>query len=138
LASVTQIIQRRRRRAQRQRSRQARTRLGLGILGLLLLLFVVLPAVAYASGAALMYWRATRNLPEPQATIYLDPIVGPTRLYDRSGQTLLFSVQDPLGDERAWTRLDSLPAFVSEATLIAEDPDFLTRSRPGLVSSMLK
>ncbi len=138
MASVTQIIQRRRRRAQRRQAAQARSRLTMGILALLFGLLVVVPVMVYLGGGAWMYWQATRDLPDPQQTIYLDPIVGPTRLYDRSGQTLLFSVQDPLGDQRSWIPLDSLPDYVVNATLIAEDPNFLTRPRPPVLTSFYK
>ena len=85
-----------------------------------------------------MYTQAVAGMPAPLDTIYLDPIVGPTQLYDRSGQTLLFSVQDPLGDERSWVSLDSLPPYVVNATLLMEDPDFLTRNRPGLPSALVR
>jgi hypothetical protein len=85
-----------------------------------------------------MYTQAVAEMPQPVDTIYLDPIVGPTRLYDRNGQTLLFSVQDPLGDQRAWIPLDSLPPYVIDATLLMEDPGFLTRPRPGLLSAPIK
>lgn len=138
MASATRIIQRRRRREERQRQAQGRTRLWLAIIIIAVFALLVLPASILIGGAAGMYWRATRDLPDPQATIYLDPIVGPTRLYDRSGQTLLFSVQDPLGDERQWMALESLPSYLIEATLLTEDPNFLSRARPGLPQGLAK
>jgi membrane peptidoglycan carboxypeptidase len=110
----------------------------MGILLAMAFALLVLPGMALAGGAVYMYTQAVVGMPAPLDTIYLDPIVGPTQLYDRSGQTLLFSVQDPLGDERAWVSLDSLPQYVVNATLLMEDPDFLTRSRPGLPSAMVK
>ena len=103
-----------------------------------MLVLVVLPASILLGGAAIMYSRATENLPDPQATIYLDPIVGPTELYDRSGAALLFSVQDPLGDQRQWIPLESLPPYLVDATLLMEDPNFLTRPQAGLVQGMAK
>src|SRR5690606_37350186 len=65
----------------------------------------------------------------------LDPLIGPTELYDSSGQIRLFSVEDPLGDSREWLTLDELPPAAAQATLIWEDPDFLTAPRPGIASS---
>lgn len=138
MGSATQIIQRRRRRAQRRQARHNRNRLWGAIIGVLLLALVVLPGATLAGGALAMYAQAVRALPEPLDTIYLDPIVGPTQLYDRSGETLLFSVQDPLGDERSWIALDSLPSYVVDATLLMEDPGYLTRARSGLPSAMVK
>jgi membrane peptidoglycan carboxypeptidase len=102
----------------------------------LFVVLVVIPLGGAVSGASVMYWRSSNGLPQPLDTIYLDPITGPTQFFDRSGQTLLFSVQDPLGDERAWITLDALPDYVMQATLSAEDPYFLTRPHPGLFESL--
>jgi membrane carboxypeptidase/penicillin-binding protein len=107
------------------------------MLGLVLVL-VVIPASVALGGAISIYNDATRALPEPLATIYLDPIVGPTQLYDQTGTTLLFSVQDPLGDERQWLPLSALPEYVVDATLLTEDPDFMTRTPPGLPTTLAK
>lgn len=138
MGSATQIIQRRRRREERRQAQQNRVRLWVGILLALAFALIVLPSGAFAGGAVYMYTQAVAGMPAPLDTIYLDPIVGPTQLYDRSGQTLLFSVQDPLGDEREWVSLDSLPPYVVDATLLMEDPGFLTRTRPGLPSALVK
>ncbi|MBZ0301669.1 MAG: transglycosylase domain-containing protein [Anaerolineae bacterium] len=138
MASATQIIQRRRRREERQQAKQARLRMWMLLVAALGTILVVVPGVTLAGGALMMYIQATRTLPEPLDTIYLDPIVGQTRLYDRSGQTMLFSVQDPLGDQRTWIPLESLPSVVVDATLLMEDPDFLTRPRPGLLPALVK
>ncbi len=138
MASATQILQRRRRREDRRRAQQQQTRLWVSIIAGLILLFVVLPGAALAGGAAIMYTQAVRDLPSPTDTLYLDPMIGPTQLYDRSGQTLLFSVQDPLGDERSWIALESLPPYLVDATLLMEDEDFLTRSRLSLPAVSVK
>lgn len=132
MASATEIIQRRKRRQSREAASQRRLRLWGGIvIGLFGLLFV-LPAGVALAGTAVMYGQAVRDLPEPLDTIYLDPAVGATELYDRSGSTLLFTVTDPLGDARTWIGLDTLPPYVVEATLAAEDPHFLSAAPPGL------
>jgi len=99
---------------------------------------VIIPAGVAASGASVMYWRSANGLPQPLDTIYLDPIIGPTQFYDRSGQTLLFSVQDPLGDEREWITLETLPSYVMQATLSTEDPYFLTTPRPSFFESLTR
>ncbi len=102
---------------------------------MLFFLLVVLPGGITAGGAYGMYWRSASLLPQPEATIYIDPALGATQLYDRSGQTLLYAVQDPLGDEREWLTLDSLPPYLVQATLLMEDPDFLTAPPPGLLQT---
>jgi membrane peptidoglycan carboxypeptidase len=75
---------------------------------------------------ATIYWLLGQRLPTPADTVYLDPIIGATELYDRSGNTRLFSVQDPLGDTREWVELEDLPPYVVNSTLFWEDADFLT------------
>ena len=132
MSTATRILHRRRQRAAQQQAAQSRARLWTAIILVAVLVLVVLPTTVLAGGAAIMYGRATQDLPDPQATIYLDPIVGPTELYDHNGDTLIFSVQDPLGDQRQWTPLESLPSYLIDATLLMEDPGFLTRPRPGM------
>ena len=138
MASATRILQRRRRREARKQAAQASARLWAGIVIVAVLVLVVLPVSILLGGAAIMYSQATQDLPDPQATIYLDPIVGPTELYDRSGSSLLFSVQDPLGDQRQWIPLESLPPYLVDATLLMEDPNFLTRPQAGLGQGLVK
>lgn len=123
--SVAHIIRRRRARRARRREQRAANRSRLSALIAFLAVIVIIPAGVVFGGAALQYTAAVEGLPDPQQTIYLDPIIGPTRLYDRSGTTLLVSVQDPLGDQREWIMLDTLPEAMIYATLLMEDPDFL-------------
>ncbi|MBZ0295989.1 MAG: transglycosylase domain-containing protein [Anaerolineae bacterium] len=138
MASVTQIIQRRRRRQARQASRQRRLYTWIFASVLAFAVLVVLPTVVTVGGAGLMYWRAAGLLPQPQDTIYFESSTGPTELYDRNGGTLLFSIEDPLGSERTWATLDSLPDYVVQATLLMEDSDFLTATRPGTVQTFTR
>ncbi len=125
MTSVAHIIRRRRARQARLRARASRQRaVTIGIF-IILTFFVVLPTVGAAGFALLTYNDLVRDLPQPEQTIFIDPIVGPTELYDRTGDTLLWSMQDPLGDERAWVPLGEMPSYVLQATLLAEDPDYL-------------
>lgn len=121
MSSIAQIIRRRRNRKERQNQTRSRNRLWLyllfGGLGIVLLLPISL--------LSFLYLRAVQYFPSPADTIYLDPIVQTTNFYERSGEILLYSVQDPLGDERRWVDVESLPAYVLSATLQMEDPDFL-------------
>ncbi len=98
---------------------------------LLFVVFVVtvIPVIILVGGAALVYLQEMTRLPTPQATVLVSESRGVTRLYDRSGQTLIFAVSDPLGDARQWMTLDELPGYVTQATLLVEDPDFLTATR---------
>jgi len=125
LASATEIIRRRRRRRERKRAKIQRQHLNIGFLSVFVFIVFVVPPAILFGGAGFIYWRATNNLPTPQETVELGPAIGPTRLFDNTGQTLLFSVEDILGNEPAWVALDELPEYVVQATLQMEDPDFL-------------
>lgn len=65
-------------------------------------------------------------MPSSAETIYLDPIIGTTDLLDRSGTTVLYSVQDPLGDNRRWLNIETVPQYVIDSTVQQVDRDYLT------------
>ncbi len=129
MSSVAHIIRRKRSRKARQRIQQQRT----SIWGLLILtvvvLVVVVPLAVILGLAGILYTQAASNLPTPAETIYLDPIIGATQLYDRTGSTLIYSVEDPLGNQRRWIELEALPDYVISATLLMEDRGYLQNTR---------
>lgn len=129
MASVTTIIHRRRKRKARRRIAQGRNRWWAALIGVIVLLLVVVPAGMAFGSAALVYAQAASLLPAPQETIAREPQAGYTRLFDRSGDVLLYTVQDPLGSRRAWVSLEDLPPYIAQATLLMEDPDFLEVTR---------
>jgi membrane peptidoglycan carboxypeptidase len=124
MASTAHIIRRRRARKARRRTAQATNRRWLSLVSVIVFLIVVLPAGVTLGGAAWLYLDAVRNLPTPEQSVAQGPVVGPTQLYDRSGGTLLFTAQEPGGEN--WLTLDTLPPYVLQAMLIMEDPTFLT------------
>jgi membrane peptidoglycan carboxypeptidase len=89
------------------------------------MLLVLGPILAILGLTGFLYLRATNHMPTPAQTIYLDPIVQSSNFYDRTGAALLYSVQDPLGDERKWVTIEDMPVYVLDATLQMEDPNFL-------------
>ncbi|MBC8171719.1 MAG: transglycosylase domain-containing protein, partial [Anaerolineae bacterium] len=129
MASATRIIWRRHNRQERRAELDFRNRLWtyfmLGLFGLL----VVLPLTLFFGTAAVVYAQEAATLPAPGNTLDFSAVTGPTRLYDRSGQTLIYAVQDPLGDQRTWQRLEELPPELIQATLLVEDEDFYTVTR---------
>lgn len=129
MTSVTQLIRRRRARKARKLAARARARGWFNSLIVLVLLSVFVPAGGLLGGALFVYTQAVRDLPTPAQTTFISAAVGPTRLYDRTGSTLLYTVEDPLGDDRAWTTLRDLPQYVIDATLLVEDADFLMTTR---------
>jgi membrane peptidoglycan carboxypeptidase len=122
---IAHIVRRRRNRKDRRQTDRARKRLWLLLVIGILLLAVIIPAGITTGQLAWVYWTAAQALPTVATTTYLDPIIGPTTLVDRAGQTLLYSVQDPLGDRRTWLPYASLPSSVVLATLHMEDTNYL-------------
>lgn len=125
MPSVAQIIRRRRNRKDRRRQQTTRSRVWYGLTAVVLLLLVILPLSIILGVAGLLYLRAASTLTEAPDSVTLDPTAGTTLLYDRSGQTLLFRVSDPLGDNRHFVELKTLSPYVVQATLFMEDPDFI-------------
>jgi len=136
MSSVAHIIRRRRARKARQREQRQRSSLwGLLILAVIVVVLVV-PMMVIVGVAGLLYTQATNYLPTPAETIYLDPIIGATQLYDRSGSTLIYSVEDPLGNQRRWIELEQLPDYVISATLLTEDRDYLQTAQFDTVQTL--
>jgi membrane peptidoglycan carboxypeptidase len=127
--SVAHIIRRRRNRKQRQKDQRQRTQRWGGLVWGILLGGLALPLVLGLSLAGWLYGRVVSVMPSAAETIYRDPTLGTTELYDRSGQTLLFSISDPLGEARTWLPLETLPEDILKATLLMEDHDFLETTR---------
>ncbi len=135
MASATQIILRRRARKARRAAQSTRTRIWAGIWLTVALVVVVVPLSILIGGAAYVYFNAIDGLPSPVETTFLESD-GITRLTDSTGRTTLFTVSDPLGSAREWIRLDSLPPFVLDATLIVEDPAFLETTQFNLAATV--
>lgn len=125
MTSVAHIIRRRRNRKVRRRSERQRSGLWSLFIATLISLVILVPLAGTLGLAAVLYVRAVASMPTRAQTTNLEPIVGPTQLYDRDGTTLIYSVEDPLGDDRVWVNLGDLPPYVTQTTLQMEDPDFL-------------
>lgn len=137
MSATTRILQLRRRRKARRLAGRRRWRPGPGAL-LPVALLLLLPVALFVGGA---WWMvrdaqvALAPLPAPgQAAV----AGSPTRFHDRSGEVLLLATQEVRDDAPAWRRLAELPALLVAATLLAEDPDFLTRPAPSPVSLALR
>ncbi|MDQ7027790.1 MAG: transglycosylase domain-containing protein [Anaerolineae bacterium] len=125
MPSVAHIIRRRRNRKQRRRRAVRQSRGWWSLIITVLLLTFIIPLLVLVGLASYLYVQSITYMPSPADTIYLDPIIGTTDFVDRSGAVLLYSVQDPLGDDRQWIMLESLPDYLIRATLQMEDSDFL-------------
>ena len=85
-----------------------------------------------------MYQDALSALPPLPAGGQAAPAAGPSHFYDRSGATLLLSVREVTNDATSWVTLAELPEPLVAATLLMEDPDFLTRPVPSPVTTALR
>lgn len=135
MASATQIIRRRRRRAGHKQARRTRSAFWWSLAVAAILVVFVLPAGAAVAGAAVMYAGPAREVPSPEASVRALTSGNVTRFFDRANTTLIYSLQDPLGDRRRWVSVDTLPPFVPALTLLLEDPDFLQTARFDPIST---
>jgi len=65
-----------------------------------------------------------QQLPEPGAITAVEEDFGTTRLYDRTGQVLLYEIIDPAGGDRTWVQLSDIPLSLRQATIAIEDKTF--------------
>lgn len=138
MATISQVIRRHRKRVERRKALTAQRNLwsiiavvGVGLGG-------VLPLLAMIGTTLFLYVRATQALPDPRAALETGPAAGVTQMYDRSGQTLVYAVRDPLEGGRRLVELAELPTYLTEATLRMEDPDFLQTTRFNPISLFVR
>lgn len=129
-----------RKRLRRSKSKNPALRLGLAFAALFSLLLV-----AGSLGLSLTYSNLTRDLPSiASLPPLLEPptatLLQPTRLYDRSGEHVIASLQNPGVGERRFLRVPSpgssgqtqvqeaFPPDLVEAIIAAQDPQFYQHS----------
>jgi len=87
-------------------------------------------SIALVIGSAVaVYAYYARDLPDPGAIEQVQEQFKTVRIYDRTGQHLLYEVADPRGD-RTYMTLDQIPLFIRQATVAMEDKNFYTN--PGI------
>ncbi len=126
MPAVAHIIRRRHSRKRRRRHESRRSAFWLTLILFFPALLLLTPAIAGLGLSIWLYIQAASHLPTPQESVFLDPVYGVTRYYDRGGATEIHRTRDPLGDERPWRQLDQLPKYVIDAALLVEEPTFLT------------
>ena len=89
MSSVAHIIRRKRARKTRHKTQRQRSSVWMLLIFAVVTFIVVVPLSIILGVAGLLYTQAVHYMPSPAETIYLDPIVGATELYDRSGTTLI-------------------------------------------------
>ncbi len=120
------------RRQRRRAAEQSGPRQAIRIAGLVFLILatVVIVSIAGSVSAVLgAYAYFTRDLPEPEQIEAAEENFETTKIYDRTGQVLLYEVIDPFGGDRTWVSLDQIPEELICATIASEDRTFWTN--PG-------
>ncbi|MDX2078364.1 MAG: penicillin-binding protein [bacterium] len=126
MTNIVQIIKKRKSRKLYKQQRQFRDQMGLVILLFITLFGLLLPLSVVIGAVGITYSQAVQLLPDSPIAAPLEPILGETRLYDASEQTLLLTLSDPVGDNNGWIALEDMPETVWRATLLWEDPNFLS------------
>jgi membrane carboxypeptidase/penicillin-binding protein len=118
-----------------QRRMRSRTGINLalrvvGVIALLSLLASFLFVGATVGSAAAGYSLVTQDLPTPEEVESASiESFETTKIYDRTGQQLLYEVIDPNAGDRNWVTLDKIPDHLINATVAMEDKKFWTN--PG-------
>lgn len=123
------FLRRRRLRKNANRAQPIVVRLTLG--GFLLFGGLIITSVgAGAASAVTIYNYYAKDLPAPGAIVtQTQQQFKTTRIYDRTGQVLLYEIFDPQGGNRTVVPLDRMPADLKNATVAIEDRNFWTN--PG-------
>ncbi len=104
----------------------------LRIVGVALLVVALVVVGLFIGGVSVVasaYNYFTRDLPEPQEIEAAERNFETSKIYDRTGQTLIYEVIDPFGGDRTWVALDQMPESLICATVASEDRAFWTN--PG-------
>jgi len=126
MTSTAHIIRRRRHRDERQRLQRHQRITWSIVVGVIVLFGVVLPGGVAFGSALTIYADAATVIPPFGENALTTGDGAATRLYDRTGEILIHTLQDPITrSSDTWVRLDTLPDHVIDATLVVEDVDFL-------------
>ncbi len=122
---------------QRRQRRRVENRTGLrqvlriAVLVLFAALIVVVGLFAGGVGAAASaYSYFTRDLPEPEQIEAAEENFETTKIFNRTGETLVYEVIDPFGGDRTWVTLDQVPEDLVCATVAIEDRNYW--DNPGI------
>lgn len=123
MTTTRHIVQHRRARRIRARTGVQRAVRGLIVLIISLVGFSLLASLAGIGSVVSVYAYYAQQLPQP-GDIPVKAEFETTRIYDRTGQYLLYEVIDPLGGDRSWVALSDIPLDLREATVAIEDKTF--------------
>ncbi|MBN1994543.1 MAG: transglycosylase domain-containing protein [Anaerolineae bacterium] len=119
------ITRRRRRRVQEQKPKILLYVLSLGLLLVALAVAAIFISFLTSVGAAYaVYDSFAQQLPDPTSIETEQEDFETTKIYDRTGQVLLYEIFDPLWGDRNYVELSEIPEFCRDATIILEDKTF--------------
>jgi membrane carboxypeptidase/penicillin-binding protein len=84
----------------------------------------VLGVVTGVGSVISLYSFYAQQLPEPGAITAVEDDFQTTKIYDRTGQHLIYEVIDPLGGDRTWIEMSEVPDHMRQATISIEDKTF--------------
>ena len=124
----------RRRRLQKSTNRATPIVLRLTLGTVALIVGLALTAIGISAAAAIgVYNYYAKDLPAPgEIAKQTQSQFKTTRIYDRTGQVLLYEIIDPQGGNRTVVPLDRMPKNCTNATISLEDRNFW--NNPGIVT----
>lgn len=133
-AQIAEVIRRRRLRRARRHQGAAQAVRWLAILGLAALLAVAVVLGAGAVATAQVYQAYVSDLPSADTLSQAfessnNQFFQTTKIYDRTGQHLLYEVIDPRAGDRQWLGIADIPPAVVWGTVAIEDKTFF--ENPG-------
>ena len=91
---------------------------------LIVVVFVVGNIVAAVGSAYAGYESFAQQLPDPTAIETEQEDFETTKIFDRTGQVLMYEIFDPFRGDRNYVELSEIPEFCRESVVILEDKTF--------------
>jgi len=126
MANIVQIIKKRKLKRLQKNQRQFRDQMSLLLLILIIFFGVLVPLSVIVGAVGVTYSQAIQYIPNSPTTVSVDPILGETKIYDTTEETLLLSLADSAEQTNQWIALTDMPETVWRATILWEDPTFLS------------
>jgi len=120
------MITRRRRRRTREQKPKILLYLASFIVGVVAIVaaFILGTFLTALGSAYAVYDSFAQELPDPTAIETEQEDFETTKIYDRSGQVLLYELFDPFRGDRNYVHLSEIPEFCREAVIVLEDKTF--------------
>jgi len=98
-------------------------RLLVGVVAIVFFAVTLLGMVSIGTVAG-VYAHYAIDLPDPGRIETEQEEFETTKIYDRTGQVLLYEIFDPRLGDRTWVSLDQMPLYLRQATIAIEDRSF--------------